>query len=207
MKYWALLSPVFWRVLGWVLIADWGSKALINLLIEPIRFPRGPLSELVGKVFPYPPGHVSIAHTEHWHEHWYDLDGGTLQVYNLIERATPFQVPMVSFFLVVSLGVPLLISLASLGQRRPQVMQSIALGFWLAALIGNKGEAWLSGHVTDWIWVRFGRFSVFTNLADVMLLAALVILALHAVGRGPKDFKGSSGSVGDPGLSRSARSP
>ena len=55
MKNWVFLSPVFWRVLRWGLILDCGSKLLINLLIEPISFSRGSLSELVGKVYTLTP--------------------------------------------------------------------------------------------------------------------------------------------------------
>lgn len=189
---------MFWKVLRWGLIADWGSKMLINLLVEPIQLPRGPLSSLLGKVYPYPPGHFSIAHFEHWHEHWYDLDGVAKIAYNLIEKITPFEVPMVWFFLAVLLAVPLLISLSSIGRQNPQVRLSIGLGFYFAAGIGNKGEVWLFGHATDWIWIKFSSFSAFTNFADLMLLVALVTLSF---GRKQKDAKVSPHSIQETGLS------
>ena len=155
--------------------------------MEPIQFPPGPLSELLGKVYPYPPSIISIAHAEHWHEHWYDLQGLFLYAYNLIQRVSPFDLPMVLFFLALALGVPLLFSLSSIRRRRPQVGLSVGLGLWFAVFMGNKVEVWLFGHVTDWIWFRFGSyFSLFTNLADVMALVALVTLLFW---QGSKDTK------------------
>jgi hypothetical protein len=132
------------------------------------------------------------------HKHWYDLDGLFLHAYNFTEKITPFDIPTASFYLTVALGVPLLIGLSSIRRQRPQVRQSVGLGFWFAALMGNKGEVWLFGHATDWIWVQFRSFSAFTNLADLMLVAALVTLSL---GRGPKDVEGSSDSTRETGLS------
>ena len=93
---------------------------------------------------------------------------------------------MVWFFLAVVLAVPLLISLSSIGSEHPQVRLAMGLGFWFAALIGNKGEVGLFGHATDWIWIKFSSFSVFTNIADLWLLVALLTLSF---GREPKDAK------------------
>jgi hypothetical protein len=33
MQNWVFLRPLFWKVLFWGLVVDWGSKGLINLLI------------------------------------------------------------------------------------------------------------------------------------------------------------------------------
>ena len=139
--------------MGWGLIADWGSKGLANLLIEPSRGPIGPLSGLVGRVYPYPPGAVAITHFEHWREQWYHLGGPTLGLYDLVERITPFHVPMVYAFFTIALVVPVLVSLGSIRSPRPQIGLSVALGFWVAAAIGNKVEILLFGHATDWLWL------------------------------------------------------
>ena len=55
-----ILTPVFRTVLLLGLIADLGSKWLVNLLAETHQ--AG--DQLQGKVWPYPPGHVSITHAE-----------------------------------------------------------------------------------------------------------------------------------------------
>ena len=149
MRNWVFFRPLFGKVLFWGLVADWGSKGLINLLIDPTKFPRKPISQLEGLVYPYPPGHLSIAHTEHWHEHWYDLDGLTLQLHKFADWVTSFDVSMHWSGFAVLLGLPFLLSLSSIGKRRPQVALTLALAFWFVAALGNKGEVWLTGHATD----------------------------------------------------------
>ena len=178
MRNWVFLKPLFWKVLFFGLVADWGSKLVISLFINPIQFPRPAISELAGKVYPFPPGLFSIAHYEHWRDNWYDLHGLFQHIYNLIERITLFEVSASAFFLflLLLLGIPFLLSLSSIRGQRPNIPLSISLGFWIAAILGNTGELWLNGHVTDWIWIRFGSLSVFTNLADLMAYVAMPLL-------------------------------
>ncbi|MDP3063080.1 MAG: signal peptidase II [Chloroflexota bacterium] len=181
MTNWAFLSPLFRAVLMWGLVADWGSKILVNVVLEPLQLPIRSLSDLVGKVYPYPPTNVSIAHVEHWHKGWPDLEEDFIgrlitSATSLFERFTAVDAPEQWIYIAVIVSIPLLISLSSLGKRRPQPLLSAALGLWFVALIGNKGEVLLFGHATDWIWIRFWRFSVFTNLADLAAFLALVML-------------------------------
>ena len=125
----------------------------------------------------YPPGHVSITHAENVQEHWYDVTGGILGYdYELVDRITPIDILPEWFILGVVVGIPLMFSLPSIWQKRPQIVLSVGLALWFAALIGNKGEIWLFGHVTDWIWVNYGSFGKITNLADVMILVVFVLV-------------------------------
>lgn len=179
MKGWVFRSPVFWKVLFWGLIADWGSKALINYFIEPSRDSPRSISELAGKIYPYPPGHIAITHFEHWSDHWYDLSGLMLGIYNLIERIRRFHISMAYMASARMVGILLLISLESIGQQRPQVSLCVLLGFWIAASIGNTGEVWSYGHATDWIWIRFGRPYLVANIADLLILAAGALLVFR----------------------------
>ena len=168
-----ILTPVFRTVLLLGLIADLGSKWLVNLLAETHQ--AG--DQLQGKVWPYPPGHVSITHAENVQEHWYDVTGGILgYAYELVDRITPIDILPEWFILGVVVGIPLMFSLPSIWQKRPQIVLSVGLALWFAALIGNKGEIWLFGHVTDWIWVNYGSFGKITNLADVMILVVFVLV-------------------------------
>ncbi len=192
MRNLVFIKPIFWRVLFWGLVIDWGSKLLANLFIDPMKFPRPPISELEGKVYPHPPGSVSVANAEHWHDHWYDVDGLFLKIYNLVEDVTPFDFPMVAFFLIMVIGVPLLFSISSIRQRHFNVWLAVGLALWFVAFIGNKGEILLFGHVTDWIWLRIWGMSMFTNLADGMAVAALVILS---IGQKPEDSNESPNTM------------
>ena len=57
----------------------------------------------------------------------------------------------------------------------------MATALWIAAAAGNRGELFLFNHVTDWIWVRYGGLSLFTNLAGLMPLAAAAIFIFGTV--------------------------
>jgi lipoprotein signal peptidase len=176
MRNWVFIRPLFWKILFFGLLADWGSKGLIDLFIEPIKNSRRPISEFEGMVYPFPPGRLSIAHAEHWHANWYDLSGFMLQIHKFADWIIPFEISMQMSGFAVLFGLPLLVSLYSIGKRRPQMALTLALAFWFIAALGNKGEIWLTGHATDWIWIRIGGLSRITNLADLAAYAGILLL-------------------------------
>ena len=193
MRNWVFIRPLFWKVLFLGLVVDWGSKGLINLLVDPISLPIRSMSELQGKVFPYPPDRVFIAHAEHWHEHWYDfIDGLELQLYRLVDWIAPFDLSMAWFALAGSLAIPLGFSLFSIGNRKSNVALTVAIACLLVVFIGNKGEVWLTGHVTDWIGYRIsGNTAGFTNLSDLFAYVGIILIVYSYWSRRKKPTKES----------------
>ncbi len=183
MANWVLFRRSFWIVLVLGLAADWGSKALVNLTLQPVRWPTRPIADAPGNVFPFPPPFVSVAHVEHWFDRWPALDtweGSSIlsDIARLIDRATSRDYGDTAVFLLFSLGVAFWV--AFLAVRMPPLRRrlSIGLALWFGALLGNQWEILLYGHATDWIWVNAWRMDFATNFADVASLAAeLTILA------------------------------